>query len=428
MEIKFKIRKNAGAVGILITVIILFSSLTLILSFSYLLYLSKVSVKINIDSIKSFYIAESGLEDVLLRFKNDWNVPSSYILTIDDGTTSVSVGPTIGGVRLIISNGNKNQKFRKISLNYLTDPNQVSFYYGAQVGAGGMKMGNNSYIFGNVFSNGSILPRQNGNQAIITGTAKVASSTNSLDSVIVLENAYASWLKNCEIFLKGYYTPSGGVSNCWALLGFEKLSSEIEPQNLPIPQSSIDKWKEDALIGGEINGDYNISGKITVSLGPKKINGNLTVDNNATLNMTGTIWVTGNVTLSNGSKIKLDYGAYGNQSGILLSDGKIKIRPNTKVNGSGQSGSYLMLLSTNNSLSESEPAIDVDNNSTAALFYTQNGLIYLHNGIYARSVTGYAINLDNNASIWYESGLEDTDFKSGPSGGGWSVNSWNEIE
>lgn len=429
---KLKIKNlKSGAAGLLATILILFSCLVIILSFTYLVYITKISARIIIDSAKSFYIAESGFEDILLRFKTNMKLPSlnPYTLQVGGGTSTVNVGEIVSGQRLIVSEGNLNQKFRKLNLIYLSDPNQVSFYYGAQVGAGGLRMGNNSYIFGNVFSNGSILPHQGGDRGIIIGTAKVAGALNKIERITIFTEARASILKDCLILLgKGYYTPSGSVNNCWALFGFKQLPSEIEAKDLPISQSSIDKWKDDALIGGEINGDYTISNGTTISLGPKKITGNLTVENNATLNMTGTIWVVGNVTLNNGSKIKLDLGTYGSQSGIFLSDGKIKIRPNTILSGSGQSGSYLMLLSTNNSLNESDPAIDVDNNSTAALFYAQNGLIYLHNGIYARSVTGYAINLDNNAGIWYKSGLQDTDFKSGPSGEGWSVHSWQEAQ
>ena len=144
--------------------------------------------------------------------------------------------------------------------------------------------------------------------------------------------------------------------------------------------------------------------------------------------MTGTIWVQGSLRIDNGATIQLDQGGYGSASGIIVADGKIKVRPNTYLQGSGISGSYLLLLSTNPEVLDTvNPAIDVDNNADAAIFYTTQGLITLRNRVTAREVTGYKVYLDNNAEISYESGLQDATFSSGP-GGSWTVTGWKEIE
>jgi hypothetical protein len=138
--------------------------------------------------------------------------------------------------------------------------------------------------------------------------------------------------------------------------------------------------------------------------------------------------VTGNFRVDNGSTIQLDANAYGITSGVFVVDGKIKIRPNTILKGSGQASSYIMLLSTNSELVDfADPAVEIDNNTDAAIFYASQGLVVLRNNVQAREVTGYKVHLDNNAEIIYESGLQNSAFSSG-TGGGWEVSSWQEID
>jgi hypothetical protein len=72
--------------------------------------------------------------------------------------------------------------------------------------------------------------------------------------------------------------------------------------------------------------------------------------------------------------------------------------------------------------------INIRNNSAgSAIYYANSGLIYLKNNMVAREVTGYKIQIENNAEIQYESGLEEANFSSGP-GGSWEIVSWREEE
>ena len=75
-----------------------------------------------------------------------------------------------------------------------------------------------------------------------------------------------------------------------------------------------------------------------------------------------------------------------------------------------------MFLSMDSSLNEEFAAIDVDNNAEGAIFYTVNGVIRLRNNIKIREATGHKLYLDNNAIVEYETGLENTNFSSGPGG------------
>jgi len=70
-------------------------------------------------------------------------------------------------------------------------------------------------------------------------------------------------------------------------------------------------------------------------------------------------------------------------------------------------------------------AIDLHNNATGAVFYASLGLVKLHNGVNITELTAYKIDLDNNATVSYEQGVQNANFSSGPAGG-WKVKSWQE--
>jgi|GEM_PF-630384 len=396
-----------------------------------------------IKSSQAYYIAEAGVEDALLRLVKSMNWVSTSTLNVDGGSATIEISDIIGGSRTITSEGDVLNRIRKIQIVYQVTTEKISFYYGAQIGGGGMEMGNNAEVKGNVFSNGSVTSVQKG---YIKDTIKVATIGSKIEGLIVGESdeycleytcdAYTHNCKNCTI--RGIlYFSGGGAENCEATEGVKEHPVQ-ESKDLPILQSQIDEWKTEASCSDKpeciIEGDYILDGKVTDYLGPKKITGNMTLDNKAILIMTGTIWVVGDVTVRNGAKIQLDPISYGGLSGILIADGKIHIKPGVTLEGSGEEGSYLLILSTNDSLDKLMPAIDVDNTTAGGIFYTPNtyngrngGLIVIKNRVEIREVTGYKIYLEENAVINYETGLEDAEFSSGP-GGSWEVASWKETE
>lgn len=381
-----------------------------------------------IKSTQAYYTAEAGIEDALLRLTQAKVWSSPYNLSVGDTLATIEISDIIGGSRTITSKGDFLNRIRKTQIVYQISSQKISFYYGAQIGDGGMEMGNNARIGGNVFSNGSVIPARGGDKGYIDNSIIVAKSGNRIEGLIVGEDAMAHTCKESIIGGNLTYVSGGSILNCDVGGSVNERPNQIEPEGLPISQEQIDSWKSDAESEEVISGDYTISGGTTENLGPKKITGNLLVDNNATLNMTSTLWVAGNLRIDNGATIQLDSNFYGSNSGVIVVDGKVKIRPNTYLKGTGQEGSYLMMLSTNPEVSdETNPAIDIDNTTEGAIFYGQNGLIVLRNNVVAREVTSYKIFIDNNAEIIYESGLENVFFSSGP-GGSWEVASWREIE
>lgn len=423
--IKITNHQEKGAALLLSIILILSVSLIISLGLSSLTFHSLIGARNKIKSIQSYYAAEAGIEDSLLRIKNEMQFPSPNTLTIGDSSTSIEISEElISGSWMITCQGDTDNRIRKLTVTYSKTTGEVSFYYGAQVGQGGIIMGNNSQIQGNVFSNGSILPSGGGGGEVIN-TAIVALNGNIIEKVNIGGDAYAYSCKDSDITGTLYYVTGGTITDC-SYDSLVELTNEIEAEDLPITLELITDWKDEATAGGIISEDYTLDGGETVSLGPIKITGNMLIDNNSTLNITGLIYVEGNITIKNGAILRLD-SDFGLLSGIVISDGKINIRPGVTIQGSGTEGSFLMLLSTNSSVDPTSPAIDVDNNAEAAIFYTSNGAIHLHNNVNVREATGYQLIIDNGAIISYETGLENINFSSGP-GGSWRAQNWQEIE
>jgi len=418
-------KQQKGAALLLSIILILSVALIIGLGLSFLSFNSLVNAQHRIKSTQSYYAAEAGLEDSLLRLKNGLNYLNSNTLAVGDSTTDIEISELIGGSRTIIATADTDNRIRKISVLLTINTDQVSFFYGAQAGDGGILMGNNSRIEGNVFSNGSVVASLGGS-GDVTDTVTVAGNGNKIEDINVGGDAYTHTCEDSDITGDLNYVSGGGIQNCTYGGLVDMGPNEILPADLPIPSEKIIEWKNEAIAAGTFSGDYILDGGETESMGPIRITGNMNLDNNSTINITGIIYVQGNLVVDNNSILELN-SSYGSLSGIIVVDGRITIRNGAVLQGSGVEGSYLLLLSTNSSVDLDTPAIDVKNNAAGAIFYAANGLIHLRNNINIREATGYMIALDNNAVVSYESGLENANFTSGP-GGSWQVENWHEVE
>ena len=346
------------------------------------------NASVNLNSKKSYFLSESGSEDAAYRIINNMTIGSSETITLDSNSATTVITSPSGGVKQIVSLGDVSSYQRKTNIT-LSNGVGVSFNYGVQVGQGGLEMDNNSRVIGNVYSNGSIT---GSNGATVTGDAF---AVGTISDVSV-----------------GGQTQTGVTS-----------------EDFPIPDDQINSWEAEAEAGGTVSSQ--IYSGVNNSLGPKKINGNLTLDNNAVLTVTGTLWVTGEIKLSNGSIMQLASG-YGILSGVVVAGiegssgaGYIEVDNNSQANGSGTAGSYLMLLSQRNDTSST--AIKISNNGASVILYTGTGVVEIDNNAQLKEVTAYKLKLKNGSDVTYESGLASVYFSSGPSSG-YSINGWKEIE
>jgi len=307
------------------------------------------------------------------------------------------------------------ERISKVSVIYQISNQGVSFYYGAQLGDGGIIMDDGSTINGNVFSNGPIVAAPN---TEITGTVKVAKTGNYIDGATIGKDAFVDICRNSST--SDTLTCSTST-NCTASV-IETLTEEIATSTLAISQAQITQWKDEAISGGTTT-EYTLAEGQQDYLGPKKIEGDMTIQDRAQLFITGTIWVTGKITIQNDAKVRLDETTYGSLSGVIIGDNIVTLQDVGKAIGTGQWGSYLLLIST----ASDDSAIIIQNNFEADILFTQNGWITIQDTAAVRELSGYGIHLKNNAEIIYEVGLKDVSFSTGP-GGSWEVTSWREIE
>ncbi len=210
-------------------------------------------------------------------------------------------------------------------------------------------------------------------------------------------------------------TGSGNNKSC--------ITSRADPAplNFPISDAQIQAWKDVAVAGGTQTGNISLSSGNTL-IGPKKIVGNLSLTNSAILTLGGPLWVTGSITLTNSSQINLS-SSYESGSGMLISDGLISTSNSSSFNGSGTTGSYIMVLTTSSSAS----AITIANSAGTVILVAPYGTISLTGYASVKEAIAKTINMTNNAVLIYDSGLINQNFVGGPSGS-WSVNGWGESQ
>ncbi len=367
-------------------------------------------------SSQAYYASEAGVEDALLRLKKGLVWTNPIPLSVAGSVVQTMISDLAGGSRTVTSEGTISSRTKKSQAVYAISADGVSFFFGAQVGNGGVEMENLSKIVGNIFATGSI---EGTSGAIITGTVKVAGSGKRIKETSVQGDAYADACDSSSI--TGTLHANTQTACTYGSYA-SPLSPPIDPIPLPITQEQIDSWKLTAEAGGIILGNYAMSGSQTASLGPKKIMGNLALENSAQLTVTGTLWVVGNIDVKNDSTIQLA-SSYGSSSGIIVADGTVNLQNNSISKGSSSAGSYLMYLST----SVLDSAIAMKNNAQADILYSSSGKTSIENNTNVREITAYKLGLKNNTVLTYEIGLQNASFTSGP-GGAFRVEDWKEIE
>lgn len=246
--------------------------------------------------------------------------------------------------------------------------------------------------------NGSIIGNSQWTQLPI-GTTSGDARANTINYVNATGNIY------CQ-------SGTGNNKSCLALTDPVYIE-------MPVSDANIEAWQAEAEAGGVHNGSI-VVGYAGATLGPLKINGNLTVSSGGTLTMTGNLWVTGNITLNGGGTLRL-HSSYGADDGVVVVDGTVSVSGGGNATGSGTSGSYIMLLTTSNSSS----AFSISGGAGAMIAYATRGTMTATGGTSLKEAIAYRLVVSGNSNVTYESGLTNNNFSSGPSGT-WSVNSWKE--
>lgn len=404
-----------------------------------------LSHKTAVDKEKGLNIAEAGVELAIWKLNNQAGYNGETDTNYGNGTFTVIFTNLSSSNKLVTVDAYVPNRFTPVAhrtvqlITSLGSTSNITFAYAIQSGQGGFAMDNNAKVTGNIYSNGPIVGA-NGTQitgdavsvssissAHITGSSTSDTISNStvggsanhhsaLSNTTVMGNVSANSISSCTISGTATYnsrtscTVSGAVTT--PNNNLPVIPSAIP---LPIPDSQITAWEQEAAAGGTV-GSQTIE---TASLGPKKINGNLVV--NGTLTITGTIWVTGSITVNNGATVKLS-SSYGNLTGVLIAGvsgsstaGSITAYNNSILQGSGTEGSYLLLLSEMNNTAVD--AITISNNALSAIIYARASGIYVSNNAQVREITGYKIHLNNNVTLTSTSGATNAAYFSSSSAG-----------
>jgi len=238
------------------------------------------------------------------------------------------------------------------------------------------------------------------------------------NNIKVYGDLHAHHIQNVTVSGEAHYTT---IQNATAN-SYHPNSADPPSLPFPISQGQIDDWKVQAEAVAVHNGDYTTCNS---TLGTTKIQGNLYLNNNCTLTLTGNLWVTGDLIFNNNITMKLD-ASFGGNGGVVVVGGRILLNNNIRVYGSGQSDSFVLLISEQDS--DSPPAIELINNIvTDGIFFAPNGKILLNNNTDVLELTGETIELTNNIDIVFEQGISNATIAGG-SVGGWAMRDGTWVE
>jgi hypothetical protein len=297
------------------------------------------------------------------------------------------------------------RKTLRADLSSLPPYSPIQFAGPVHGGGNGVLIYNQAVVRGGTINADSSLTC--GSNVTLYGNVSLSKGGANVSYCGVQGNLHGHHVQSCTV--SGNITYVGTASGNTAY-SITKIASNPAP--VPMPQFDLAYWQARAERGGVLYGTQ--SPAAGASLGPTKIVGDLTLGTGVNLTLTGPVWVTGTVTMNENSSISLhpSFDAY---SSVLLGDnpanqatgGKIIVNPNAVVNGSGNAKSFILLVSTNTSLVDANPALDIGNNAGGGLFYAVNGTVRVRNNASATAVAGSRVFIDQNGIVDSSSGLRD---------------------
>ncbi len=427
---KLEPNSKRGAAIITVVMFFVFISITLALGLSTPVVREYINARDFEKSKGAYYLSEAGHEDLLYRIKKLKQYDAVETLILGGNTAITTITTIDSSNKLVNSIGTIAQNTRRVKSAVATGSG-ASFSFGVQAGNGGIFMENSSSITGNVYSNGIV---QGSGSNLITGSVVSATSTGSVTGISSGGNVYSHTIGNSTIGGNAYYfSPSTITSTTVSGTRFPG-SADQATTTLPISDAQIAQFEADAAAGGTFSGPCTINSPTTWTA--RKVTCT-ELEIKSTLTILGWIWVTGNVEIENSGRIVLASSLGALSAGIIagnpanrLTSSKIEIENSATFSGSGTVGSYVFLISQNNSAETggSNIAIELKNSASGdILLYAAHGEVSIANNTALKEVTAYRVRLKNSANVTYTSGLSNVLFVGSPTGA-WNINDWKEGE
>ncbi len=374
----------------------------------------------------AYYLSEAGHEDVLYRIKRLKQYDAVETLVLNGNTATTTITTIDSSNKLVSSIGDIAQNIRRVK-SALSTGTGASFSFGVQTGNGGIFLSGSSSVTGNIYSNGIV----QGTSDPITGSIVSAGPLGSVSGIDAGGSVYSHTIGNSTIAGNAYYFSPATLTDTTVSGTKYPGSADQATTTLPISDAQITQWEADAEAGGVFSSPCIINTPTTWTA--RKVNcAELEIKD--TLTISGWIWVTGNVKIKGGT-VKLDPTLGGNSAGIIADNtanrttgSKINLETTTVFQGSGTAGSYVFLISQNNSaeLGGTERAIDLGQSASGdILLYASHGEVVVAQSSELKEVTAYKVSLENQANVTYVSGLTNVLFVGSPSGA-WNINGWTE--
>ncbi len=391
------------------------------------------STRYDVESAQALAIAEAGMDKAVYELNQNTSYSGETNTVLGSGVFTVTVSNINSTSKQItvtgyVPNSSNPKATRIVKATVGIDNAVISFNYGVQSGVGGFQLDNSSSITGNVYSAGSVI---GSSQNYIYGDVISAGASGLVYGIHATSSVYAHTIGNASantiIDRNAYYATTRVNTTVGGTSYPNSPDQAIAP--LPISDTQIGEWETLAAAGGTATctgSSYNISSG-NVNLGPIKIPCDLNISNTAVVTIYGHIWVTGNITIQNSALVKMAPSLGAENVAIIadnpanrISSSKISVKNSASFQDSGTAGSFVLLVSQNNSAENggSTPAIELTNSASAMVAYAAHGLIPLENSISLKEVTAYKIHLKNSANVRYDTGLANVIFDSGP-GASW---------
>ncbi|MDD3531638.1 MAG: hypothetical protein PHV99_03565 [Candidatus Pacebacteria bacterium] len=386
-----------------------------------------------IAGVQALALAEGALDKAVSQLNQNPSYTGETNTALGNGTFTITVSTVDTSTKRITATGYIPNNVtpiatKTIKANVGVNPYVISFHYGIQSGQGGFLMDNSSTVTGNVFSGGNVIGTSEND---IYGDVISSGAMGRVYGIHATGSVYAHRLgrddTHTTVNQDAYYVTKEDTT----VRGTSYPNSPDQPDvALPISDEQIAEWEALAAAGGEATcsgGSYTISSG-TVTMGPLKIPCNLTISNSAVVTITGHIWVTGNIVVQNSAKVQMSPSLGATNVAIIadkptdrINSSKITVANTATFKNSGTAGSFVFLISQNNSAENggNVAAFNLSNSASALVAYAAHGYIPLANTVSLKEVTAYKIYLQNSANVRYDTGLPNSVFQSG-TGGSWS--------
>ncbi|MDP3989531.1 MAG: hypothetical protein Q8P93_04850 [bacterium] len=375
---------HKGAIALLL--VVLFSGVSLIAITGGLGSVSGMTARARamFDSKQTLFFADSVIDDAVYRVRSGKQLSDGEVITLGDLSAGISRSDAegISTISVFATSTDYLARNMSVAVSSLAPP---TFTDAVVVGVGGILMNSNSIIIGDAHANGSI---EGFSHTEITGDASAV----------------------------------GTISTPMPEVGGTKEEG-VEEKILPIIDALY--WKaeansnEDPLLGG-----LTVNGGQSVSYGPKKIEGDVVLNSNSELTVTGPLHITGSLTLNSGSLIIMDE-SLGSDGTVIIVDGPIVFNSNTPVQPtSADPKGYPVLVS----LVSSGTAITLNSNvAVEGLLYAPYAAVVVNSRASAVAVVTVQLTLNSNAEIDFDGAIAERSYQGGGTGA-LSISGWKEIQ